>query len=405
MKYFTAVAFFIMSLVCYSQIIEENNSQEVPFERKNSNSTHIAAENSAWYNYGDVLRDYASSDMSYFRTVLFPDSTVKTAFSNGVGYVDKHSLGQTFDPGSFLFGFQSPMITLPNYVSYKLDSIGFWYRYFRNQNTAEDTLIIQVFNNSQMVFNNFTNDNRPYSYVLYDSLKGKGINPTREFTYLLDNKDTVSTKEGFLSFPIQNFSVKAGEKLAVTITYIPGNPYNFGDTISPYVTPAPKKQLNAFVMYEHRDNSKFVDNGFYNNELQVPTSVKYNQNQTNWNGKYIAGTAWTSGYYNLDMEFHITTLNLSTNDILINKYNAYIHPNPSSENNNTYVTFETQTTENIVIEIRDITGKIVVKLPEATYVSGKNKVEIPYGVLHTSGVYFCTLRGEKNTSILKMVIK
>ena len=65
-----------------------------------------ANQSSGWYNFMREIMNI-SSDMPYYRNYLFPDSTVQSEFSNGMGYVWLHSLGQVLDPTSNYFLFDA----------------------------------------------------------------------------------------------------------------------------------------------------------------------------------------------------------------------------------------------------------------------------------------------------------
>ncbi len=298
-----------VSITVFSQPLLFNEKQEipVPFERKNYAGLMTDGNISEWYNYGQTIYDMGG-DVSFFRNFLFPDSTVQVEYTSGMGYVWKHSLGQVFDPASVYFSTTNTV--LDSTVSYTLDSVGFFYRYFRFRDSVPDTLIIQIYENNKINFApNPWNNGKSYARVPYNYQKRKGAVPSHEYVYLLTDSDTISTDAGFLTFPV-NVSVPAGKKIAATITYFPGHSYSVGDTIDAYVGKAPFNKVNAFVAYDFSDNDKNPDQYFYNNMLTASKNVRYNMDTTGWNGKYIPGTAWNSGIYHLDMAFKITTQNL-----------------------------------------------------------------------------------------------
>ena len=307
-KFYVLTILTLIFNTSYSQQLEPENA--VPFERVNTPDRATQG----WYSYAaqviDLLGNY-----SYFRNNIFPDSTVVVEFSNGYSNVWKHSLGQVFDPSSLYFdaiGTGHP--TIDNQTAYQIDSIGLWYRYFRHQDTAPDTLIVQIYHDDDI---NFTVDpgwssGASYANVAYDYTIRKGANSIMEIEYLLTNDDSATTDQGFLSLPI-GMQVDAGEKIAVTYTYFPGNPYNVGDTIDQYAVVPPTNKINALILYEIRDETPYIESGLYNNELRVTTAVRYNINTNGWNGDYIPGTAYASptastpSIYHLDVDFYATT--------------------------------------------------------------------------------------------------
>src|SRR5687767_15002893 len=83
---------------------EGGNLPDVPsvyskFHQTATQRTNIVSE---WYNYGQMI-DAAGGDVDYFRNFLFPDSTVLVEFSDGMGPVWKHSIGEAMDPSSYAF--------------------------------------------------------------------------------------------------------------------------------------------------------------------------------------------------------------------------------------------------------------------------------------------------------------
>ena len=93
-----------------------------------------------WYNYGHEMYLISGNTLPHYRNYLFPDSTVKANFSTGVDHVWKHSFGEVLDPTST---FYSCPVDIGD--SYNLDSVGIWYRYYRFQHAAPDTLVVQFF--------------------------------------------------------------------------------------------------------------------------------------------------------------------------------------------------------------------------------------------------------------------
>lgn len=260
---------------------------------------------SDWYNYGNTVYD-AGGDVSYFRNFMFPDSTVKAAFNTGMGYVWKHSIGEVFDPTSNLFGYNG-QVSAPGTAPYTLDSIAIPYRYWRYQTSVPDTLVIQVYTepNITLVANPGWSSGASYANVGYDNVKRIGKNETAMIKYLLDNDDTSTLSQGLIKIPV-NLNIAGGKKVAVTATYFPGNPYQVNDTIDTYTSFPVTNRINAFVLYDYRDNDFGYDPLYYNNELVVTKDVRYDINVNGWNGDYIPGTAWVSGIYYGDMYFRIT---------------------------------------------------------------------------------------------------
>lgn len=405
--YFAIFLTLLLSMLFFNQ----GNSQNLPtekeaipvsFERILPHNSAAGTDMTHWFNYGeDIWRiaDDAGGDVSYFRTFLFPDSTVKVNFTSGLGAPWKHSQGQVLDPISPLFSVFSPEVTQFN--AYHLDSVGFFYRYFRFQDGAPDTLIVQIFEHNNITFqpNPGWSSGASYSTVNYDYNARIGANPNYQYTYLLTNSDTISATQGFLKFLVDR-PVGAGKKIAATLTYIPGNPYNIGDTIDVYVTPPPVNQRNAFISYEYRDNDKNVEPGYFNNALTASTEIRYNTSTNGWNGRYIPGTAWNAGFYHLDMAFLITFNPSSVAES--EKHNIVLYPNPAEEN--ITLDFSSNANETIRISVFDISGREVFSTHENYTKHSVQRINLETNKLH-QGVYFCKVEGKEFSENLRFVKK
>jgi hypothetical protein len=293
--------------------------------------------------------------VSYYRNFLFPDSTVQVEFSSGYGYVWKHSLGHVFDPTSYMFDNTGQVTVFPS-ASYTLDSIAIPYRYWRPQNGAPDTLLIQVYKESDIFLQPSPGwtSGASYASVDYDYTTRSGTNDSYSFKYLLTSADEINATQGILQFYI-GMNIVAGGKVGVTVTYFPGNAYNVGDTIDTYAATTPTNQINAFVMYDYSDEDLNYEPYYYNNELTATTDVRYNISTTGWNGNYIPGTAWFGGIYHGDIYFRITFDNdvLSTNEVTT-ETDWQVYPNPAHD----MIYFNgTQTVSEVAVY--DVNGKQV----------------------------------------------
>ena len=339
---------------------------------------------SDWYNYGGTMYDMGGN-VSYFRNFLFPDSTVLVEFTTGYGPVWKHSIGQAFDPTSlnYTIGGQTHC---PSTVPYTLDSIAIPYRYWRSQQAAADTLIIQIYDHSDMtlVANPGWTSGASYASVDYDYTKRKGTNFLQEYKYILTNADTISTTQGIIYYQV-NHSLAANEKVAATVTYIPGNPYNVNDTIDRYSATPVTNKINAFVFYNYRDNDLNYEPNYYNNELAAVTDVRYNTSTNGWNGNYIPGTAWSGGIYHGDIYFKITfDQDAAAIDENAKENNIMVYPNPA-QNVVNFTTDQKITSVNIM----DITGKVVETLSNIQV----NTIDIAH---LQNGFYFLQFTNENN---------
>lgn len=401
--FMNALLFFFSDFQLEAQSIQTTKGEiPVEFERTPSSNSTSGGDVSYWFNYGEDIWEIADAeggDVSYFRNFLFPDSTVLVEFSDGLGSPWKHSLGQVFDPVSPLFSVLSPEVN--QFTPYTLDSIGFFYRYYRFQDSAPDTLIVQVFENDKIGFQpdpGWTSG-ASYATVEYDYETRIGNNPSHQYTYLLTNDDTISATQGYLTFPV-NISIAANEKVAATITYIPGNPFNTGDTLDVYVEPSPTIQRNAFIVYEYRDNDFNLEAGYYNNQLNATTDVRYNINTNGWNASYIPGTAWNAGFYHLDMGFLITFNPSGISENL--NLNVNLFPNPADES--ITLNISDNANEKVSVSIVDVAGREVYSVNELYLFTENKNIVIDTDEL-TQGVYFCRVSGQTFSETLRFVKK
>lgn len=337
MKHFYTLLCLLISFNSFAQI--PRDLPDVP--KKDSPSVeHTRAggdTNSAWVNYGRTIYELGGA-RSYFRNYLYPDTGALVEFSGGYSTVWKHSFGEVLDPNSVWLRIEN--IKMDDTSKFRLDSVAINYRYFRWNDNVPDTLRIQVYDKSKIRFRRTSwQSGASYANVEYDHIKRRGSSPTQEIVYLLDNKDTaLFAGQKTLKFPV-NMTFDTG-LVAASYTFYPGEPSNIGDTIDVYIDPLATKKVNAFIVYEFRDEvpNVLADEG--NNGLTVTSSVRYNYNTNGWNGRYQPGTSWasSSGIYHSDMAFHISYIEpkepvkpkptgMSESDIS----SVSIYPNPVRE--------------------------------------------------------------------------
>src|SRR5210317_57868 len=125
MKHFLLATLFISSSL-YGQFVQDIPKQDIQETKNKEKSTYAN-----WYNYGDAI-DALGGNVAYYRSTLFPDSTVQVEFSSGMGYVWQHSIGQVLDPTSIFFEINN-LESFNEHNRYTLDSVGIYYRYWRHQ--------------------------------------------------------------------------------------------------------------------------------------------------------------------------------------------------------------------------------------------------------------------------------
>lgn len=286
---------------------------------------------SEWYNYGNMMLS-AGGDVDYYRNFLFPDSTVQVNFSSGMGPVWKHSLGQVFDPMAPMWN-TGGLVAIDSATPYSIDSIAIPYRYWRYQDAAPDTLVIQIYIEPAIELEPHPGwtSGASYASVGYNYHQRLGRNAVKTIHFPLTAMHQSTLNQGMLYVPV-NQPVPAGQKMAATVTYMPGNPYRINDTIDTYTSFAITNRINAFVFYDYRDTDLYYEPLFYNNELAITSEERYNISTIGWNGYYIPGTAWGSGIYHGDIYFKMTAEVETVNSVdeLQAGLDVSVFPNPVS---------------------------------------------------------------------------
>ena len=387
---FVTIFTFAFCFLSRAQFIEPSQKENVPANYIKQKSTV-----SGWYDYGDAIYSLGGNT-SYYRSPLFPDSTVLVEYSSGMGSNWQHSTGQILDPTSYYHEVNGNTQLNPD-NHYMLDSVGIFYRYWRPQQGVPDTLVVQIYEEATMSMSlDPWSNGKSYATVDYDYQTRLGTNNVAEYVYLLENKDTISSTQGFLVFPVGHY-VPSGEKIGVTFTYIPGNSFNVGDTIDPYSTVPPTNKINAFYYYYYVDQDATSDPGYYNNQVLASTSIRYNTNSNGWNGSYIPGTAWNSGIYHSDITFHITSDNVGIEHHALN-YHANLFPNPV--NNNTILSLDLDKKEYLHIDLYEVTGKKVKTIKQQIFTRGNHQITIETSDL-SKGLYYCVISNETKKNTIK----
>lgn len=318
---------FLLLLLVSGLAISSQGQQMLTPPEKLSQKQESGGGFTEWYNCGAEL--YSSGfNVAYYSLHLWPDSTVYVNYSGGLGRPYVHSIGQVFDPLSEIYEDNHPVFSGP----YSIDSIAIPYNYFRFQNDDPDTLVIQIFEHNRISFEAYPGfpNGASYATVGYNAAINRGINPDMEVKIPLTVDDTSMASYNFHYLPL-GLVVPDGEKIAVTYSYIPGNPYSANDTIDGFLVPPPTNRRNALVVYEYYDFDLNHEVGVYNHAFLATTPIRYG-NSNGWNGRYLAGTAYSSGIYHMDVNFLVSnpplTVGLQDNEETLN---VQVYPNPSRE--------------------------------------------------------------------------
>ena len=362
-------------------------------------------EDVGWYSYGWTMAESWIFNTNYFRSHIFPDSTVQVEFSDGMGYVWMHGFGQVCDPTSGWFD-DGYTVTIEENEPYMVDSIRVWYRYFRNQFEAEDTLKIQFYTEDDFVDfyedpweGNETYEGRSYGRIAYDTTLLKSPSSTMEFEELLDQDDVF---EGITSkaWGVGQV-VEPGEVIGMSCQYFPGNPYNVNDTLDNYMEPLPSNLLNNFVMYYWRDYDLTFETGIYNHAIIARTSARYNISTNGWNGQYWPGIASGGGLYHCDVDFYISKGTfIEEVDNQLELHAAF--PNPATDQLN--IQFSLESNDYLTFKILDTMGREVLVENWGNQGQGKQQTQVDLSAL-ASGTYTYVLLTDRDQLSGKLVVQ
>lgn len=351
--YFVAVATFL-TFGSFAQQNERTTIDHKPRLSEKDFNHYIAnkkdGDANKWMNYGRFMNNDVNAPGSYFRNYLYPDSTVQTNFSSGLGYVWKHSIGQVIDPYAKIYSDYS-YLKIGQWTTYTIDSIGIIYRYNRF-NDVGDYLMLQIYETESLtlVENSNWQSGASYGYAPYDHTRKMGANGAyKEIRYDLSQTDTAVTSQRVLPFEIN--SKEFNGPVSIVVTFFPGQEATLGDTIDYINFPDVKNKVNAFLAYDYTDELPYVEVGNFNMGQMVTTSVRYNTNDNGWNDKYIPGTSYASSgrIYSYDMAVKIS---FNSQGIGINELeeSGFAYPNPAQN-------FIKIAAENLRYEIFDLNGK------------------------------------------------
>ena len=354
-----------------------------------------------WYSYGYALEDFGNSP-DYFLTHVFPDSTVQVEYSSGLGAVWMHGLGQVFDPTAIYYD-GGTTTQLDESDGYMVDSIGFPYRYFRPQTDAGDTLIVQFFVQSdfdslyvQPWPDSPGYDDRSYARLAYDSVYRRNPNATMEIKKILTDDDIANTVD-YMTFEIAE-PIPAGEICGAVLTYLPGNPYNFGDTLDVEVVPTPTNLINDFILNYYVDEESNYEMGIYNHAIIATGSGRYDDDSNGWAGQYWPSMASGGGIYHAAIDFHISSyVGIEENTVF---EQMRLTPNPTATN--AFLSFSSKVEDSFSLSVFDVAGKQVLSENSISVNTGQNRIEIKSELL-VPGVYIVNLDNQTSRETIRLI--
>jgi flagellar hook assembly protein FlgD len=351
------------------------------------------------YNYSANL-DALGVGGSYFNVYMHPDS-LAIEYTSGWGGPAFSSVGMQFDPKSdfWLDGVEK----IGPKDAYTIDAVEVLYTYNRPQNTNADVLRLEIFDASALIDGSLVGGG-DFKTLQYDSVNNKAVGPpAKTIDYDLTMADTSTANFTTHLFDNINFNVSAGDPMAITLTFIPKNPYTTLDTL---FSQSPSANLkNRFSTSIYDDAQKTTETDIHNEGMYIPMSIRYNTNGQGWNGIYLPGMAYLDITRSFNVDFHMTALNTiigvdELEDVSLQL--GSIHPNPvtSVSTVNYYVDRAT----NINLEIHDLTGKLVMSENKGTVNRGKGEFTINASDLN-AGMYYYSITSDTDRITKKFFVK
>ncbi len=192
--------------------------------------------------------------------------------------------------------------------------------------------------------------------------------------------------------------VNKGNLVGMSVAFKPGSAYKPGDTISLH--------YNNFEFVSFDENYS-TEEPLYtpgDNDISfiVPSDVQYNQSIKEWDSLYIPSLAFLPPFQLQDHDFsyHITyTTGIQNIAGIVSGQTIY--PNPASDLATLKYTLKTGAP--VIINVYDITGKLIRSKNEGNVGAGLNQQLINTQDL-ADGVYLVSVEADGITSVSKLVV-
>lgn len=403
---------FTAGLVATSLLAQRNDV--TPPEKLPAQNVHVGtpvlrgetngSRSTMWYNYAlmvdDATNGYTPSMASGDFMNLFPDTTIIYGqYTDGsTAYPQFHKAATMLDPKNMPFNSWSTT------TQYKLDSVAIAYAYLRNlAPSVVDTLVVQVIKYDASLEWDLTNATYQDITYLYQSNSITQSQVLGTYTYLLNETDS-SSFVNEIAIATPGIPAQSGSnRIGVVVSYKPGFTWTITDSLF---------DKNAFFLFSYEQNGLNTDPTFFgtisdgtsdlNCSYALPSSVRYDMNANGWNGYFIPTWAWTTPYA---YEHHIISfllddvVGVEENGTNVTLGTAF--PNPS--NGNSYIDYTLKADADVVLNVTDVTGKVVMTINEGNMQTGNHRVEMNTTNL-AAGTYFVNIVAGNATATSKLVV-
>jgi hypothetical protein len=384
-----------------------------------------------WYSPLDFISNNFSGTVDDFVNLTFPDSTVQfIADDNTASWIGFHGFGHMFDLRHELWSaVPSPadmnIIPFDQKDSYFWDSVAFRYLYIRHypDPSVVDTAFVHYYKNAIpdgietgiLLFDNVdtVRFQKPIGYNV-NTLSGQAYFDVD--TILLTEKDTTTFGSGgwtqaYYTLPVgttiprtnsSTLSRNPNSLFGYSVTFRPGHPYNFGDTMESQGTQPIANGINYFGCHTRSIPSPgpgqsalptpLRSNDYMETSIMLNKSTRYGQtNSTGWDG-YMPGLAFFSTQY-IDCQVYVTGVS-STSVKEVNDLGyslGTIYPNPASNGSALNIEYALRDAGVVTIEIFDLMGKkMATVVNNETTEAGTHTATVTTSL--APGVYVYTLK-------------
>ncbi|MEI6851644.1 MAG: T9SS type A sorting domain-containing protein [Bacteroidota bacterium] len=294
------------------------------------------------------LLDYfylSNSMVTHYANLIFPDSTVVYESGGVTMHNWLNSVGGVFDPYSPMYDSTQNAPLIPSSDPYRIDSV-FVLAWYNVVNSAvKDTLVLEIENGAPTVAPEFAWTTFSYPTDTFDVSPPKIMGSSTEKGYLcrmtastktvikypLTLSDSTNVYGKYITIPV-HYDVPAGKVAGISITFVPGTSYNYGDMLFSYShTSTPS--LNSIRMGLYSTTNTTTDPHVFAEPYLRWTSHHYINTNVRYS-KYTGTSAWrnermvSTMSWGFDLGYYITnasSIGISEPTV----YETLIWPNPS----------------------------------------------------------------------------
>lgn len=353
---------------------------------------------------------------------LFPDSQALFQFSNGNFNTFIHMCGNVLDPlAANMQSWSGNSWNKSN--SYTVDSMIVGYSYNRTTGPGiVDTLVVYLFSDADT--SNHVGTFYFSAGPLYDSL---GINPSTDtllwkqiqYKYQTNKPDINMNVAATIKIPLTeadsgvqekpfftgNYPIPAGYRAISVVQFIPGYTYTLNEVVS-----QTKNDFNIIYFEENGQDTwpTYFSSTFardWNVSEIVRTSERYNEAGNSWNGYFLPSWAFVRGYAfeQWDIYYKVSSTNVGLETISATGATKLFQNQPNPSNTLTDIKYETSVAGAVTIEVRDMTGRMVMEMNEGMKSAGVHKATVNVSGL-SKGIYLYTLKTNTESLTRRMII-